>query len=341
MHFGCMIPGALWYSDSPMTQAGRCTRAQGNPSVCALVLNWNGKEHLEYSLPSLLATDYSPWELVLVDNASTDGSAEYAGSFSGITLIRNDRNLQYAAGNNVGIRYALRKNVQYVAILNNDVRVDPRWLTVGVRTAEENPKIACVGYRVFNEYRQDDPDGRRFEEAVDQWHTPNVTPSAHISGCALLLRTEALRRVGFFDERYVAYGEEDDLERRIVRAGYEMVRVDVPVWHYSMGSWSRMPLRASWLAMRNGIRCAIKNDGAGAVWRHLLATARSARVSSSRVDPKYYLRRRLSPSHGIVNLSLLAGAVLWNLLFLPQTLSARRESRERGISRRAAEEEVE
>ena len=308
------------------------------PFVCVLVLNWNGRKHLEYALPSILATDYPRWELVAIDNASTDGSVEYLRGFSDVALLQNDRNLQYAAGNNVGFRYALDRNADYVAVLNNDVKVDPRWLGVAVDVAESRERVGCVGFRVFNEYKQDDPDGSLFEASVAARQRVEVTPAEQISGCALVLRADMLRRIGLFDERYTAYGEEDDLEKRAVKAGYGLVRVNVPIWHHSMGTWGRMRFRASWLAMRNGIRCAVKNDSGGAVWRHLLATARSARVSSSRVDPKYYLRRRLSPSHGIVNLSLLAGAVLWNLLFLPQTLAARREDREREVSRRDAED---
>jgi len=307
------------------------------PFVCVLVLNWNGRRHLEYSLPSILATDYPGWELVVIDNASTDDSVEYIQTLSGVTLLQNERNLQYAAGNNVGFRYALERGADYVAVLNNDVKVDPRWLKVAVDAAEDGERVGCVGFRVFNEYKQDDPDGSLFEAAVAEWNAVAVTPTGQISGCALVIPAEMLRRVGLFDERYVAYGEEDDLEKRAVRAGYELVRVNVAVWHHSMGTWGRMPFRASWLVMRNGLRCAVKNDGPRAAWRHLLDTARFARVSSTRVDPTYFLRQRLSPSHGLVNLSILACAVLWNLLFLPQTLAARREARERGISRRAAE----
>ena len=311
--------------------------ASSRPFVCVLVLNWNGRKHLEYSLPSILATEYPNWELVVIDNASSDDSVEYVRGFPDVTLLRNESNLQYAAGNNVGFRYGLEKNADYVAVLNNDVKVDPRWLAAAVDVAEERARAGCVGFRVFNEYKQDDPDGTLFESSVAAWQSVEVTPAEQISGCAIVLRADMLRRIGMFDERYVAYGEEDDLEKRAVKAGYELVRVNVPIWHRSMGTWSRMRFRASWLAMRNGIRCAIKNDTPAAAWRHLLATARSARVSSSRVDPKYYLRRRLSPSHGIVNLSLLACALLWNLLFLPQTLAARREDREREVSRRVAE----
>jgi len=310
-----------------MTDGHTETGPSSRPFVCVLVLNWNGQKHLEYSLPSILATDYPRWELVVIDNASSDDSVEYVRGFSDVTVLKNARNLQYAAGNNVGFRYALEKGADYVAVLNNDVKVDSRWLAAAVAVAEERDDVGCVGFRVFNEYKQDDPDGSLFEASVRERETVEVSPTPQISGCAIVIRSETLRRIGLFDERYVAYGEEDDLEKRAVKAGYELVRVNVPVWHHSMGTWGRMPFRASWLAMRNGIRCGVKNDTATAVWRHLLSTARSARISSSRVDPRYYLRRRLSPSHGIVNLCLLACAVLWNILFLPQTLAARRSQR--------------
>lgn len=307
------------------------TGGDAHPPVCILMLNWNGKKHLEYALPSVLATDYPNYELVVIDNASTDGSVKYIEeNLPKITVLRNERNLQYAAGNNVGVRYAMERGAKYVALLNNDVKVDQRWLAAAVQVAEERPQVGCVGFRVFNEYRDEDRDGRQFETAMDTWQELEVTETKHICGCALFIRTEVFERIGFFDEVFVAYGEEDDFEKRAMRVGYKMVRVNVPIWHYSMGSWGKMPLHAGWLVMRNTIRCAIKNDDSKCILNIVKRVFVIACNPFSKADPVYFHYMRLRPSNVAANSFLLGYALLWNLVFLPQTLAARKRAQTNG-----------
>lgn len=297
--------------------------------VCILLLNWNGKKHLEYALPSVLETDYPKSELVVIDNASNDGSVEYVTEqFPQVTLLRNEKNLQYAAGNNVGVDYALKRGAKYVVLLNNDMKVDPRWLKAAVQVAEERPRIGCVGFRVFNEYREEDRDGLLFEAAMVARQELEIEDTNHIAGCALFIRAEIFQDIGFFDEVYVAYCEEDDLEKRIVRAGYEMVRVNVPLWHYAMGSWGKVPCRASWLAMRNTIRYAIKNESGRDIISHLMRVTSIACNPFSKADLTYFHYRRIRPSNVVVNSLLLGCAFLWNLVFLHRTLLQRKDIKE-------------
>jgi GT2 family glycosyltransferase len=131
------------------------------------------------------------------------------------------------------------------------------------------------------------------------------------------------------DEGYVAYGEEDDFEKRAMRAGYKLARVNLPIWHYSMGSFGRVRWRASWLAMRNTIRCSIKNEGPGDVLRQVARVANWACNPFAKVEMDYFHFRRLRPSNVVVNGFVLGGALLWNLASLPQTLGARKRAEER------------
>jgi hypothetical protein len=294
------------------------------PFVCILLLNWNGKEHLEYALPSVLATDYPDYELVVIDNASTDGSVEFVrGHFPSVGLKCNRRNLQWAAANNAGIRYAIQRGAKYVALLNNDIKVDPRWLRAAVQVAEERPQVGCIGFRVFNEYRDEDRDGYQFEAAINAWQEIEVTETKHIAGCALFIRTHMFEGIGFFDEVYVAYGEEDDLEKRAVQAGYQMVRVNVPLWHHSMGSWGRMPWHASRLAIRNTLRCAIKNEDLRGVLRTLRLLCNLACNPSCGVDMTSFHYRRLRHRNYLVRCGLLTYAILWNIVYFPQSMFMR------------------
>jgi GT2 family glycosyltransferase len=243
--------------------------------------------------------------------------------------LQNQRNLQYAAGNNVGVRYAMERGAKYVALINNDVMVDSRWLRIAVLVAEERPQVGFVGFRVFNEYRDEDWDGRLFEAAITSWQGLEVTGTKHIAGCALFIRTEVFERIGSFDEAYVAYWEENDLQKRAVRVGYEMVRVNLPLWHHSMSSWSKLPWKASWLDTRNALRYAIKHEKLRGIFHQVKWVASIASNPSSKVDRTYFHYRRLRPSNFFVNSVLLLCAIAWNLIFLGQTLSIRKAEREK------------
>jgi GT2 family glycosyltransferase len=296
-----------------------------NPLVYVVIVNYSGRMHLEYCLPSLLATDYDNYRIVLVDNASTDDSIAYVtANYPEIPILCNDRNRGWAGGNNVGVRYALEQGADYIVLQNNDTRVDPRWLKEAVKVMEARPKLGFLGFHVLGEYRaDDDPDGSRFEALMASWNGVELSPAEHISGCALFTRAQVFRDVGLFDETYFVFSEEDDLQKRAMAAGYERLRINVPVWHFHGGTWRRRPLRWSVLAMRNNVRCMFKNDSLPSIVAQLKWLLRF--VGSPRItyDPAISHFRRLRPSTWPINNLILAYAFLWNLLFLPLTLHAR------------------
>lgn len=296
-----------------------------NSKVFILILNWNGKAHLEYNLPSVTQTEYAPLEIVVMDNASSDGSVAWVREhFPQVTVIETGENLGYAGGNNVGLRYALAKGADYVVLLNNDTEVDPRWITAAVQAAEANPSYGMIGFDTVGEYKQnEDPHRSRFHELQAEWRGVEVKPTDHITGCALFLRAEMLRDIGIIDDVYFAYAEEDDLLNRAQRAGYQQVRVNVPVWHYNGGSWGRRAVRASYLAYRNNTRFLLKNKNIREIKEQTLWLLRF--VLSFRMDypPDVPHFRRLRANAYPVNAALLALALLWNLVNLPATLWSR------------------
>jgi hypothetical protein len=101
--------------------------------VSIVILNYNGRKLgkiLTKCLESVLATDYPNFEVLFVDNASEDSSVDFVMNAFGLnpklTIIRNEQNLGYADGNNIGIR---RAKGEYIVLLNNDTQVDPQWLS--------------------------------------------------------------------------------------------------------------------------------------------------------------------------------------------------------------------
>ena len=94
--------------------------------ISIIILNWNGKHHLEECLSSVLKQTYKDYEVIVVDNGSTDGSQEYISSrFPSVSLICNDQNYGFCKGNNIGIKAS---KGEYIVLLNNDTVVEQDWL---------------------------------------------------------------------------------------------------------------------------------------------------------------------------------------------------------------------
>ncbi|OGO06740.1 MAG: hypothetical protein A2Y73_08450, partial [Chloroflexi bacterium RBG_13_56_8] len=220
------------------------------PLVYIIVLNYNGLHHLEYCLPSLLAAEYPNYRVVVVDNASADDSVAHVRStYPNVELLASPHNAGWSGGNNLGIRHALARGAAYIALANNDIRVDPRWIQEGVKACQEDERIGLVGYRILTSQRD-------FAEAMAQWDAPQIRQVNANPGCALLVRSKLFEGIGLIDETFFAYCEEIDLAYRAARAGYTSVEINVPVWHARGGTFGTIPLRSGYLAMQSQIHFA-------------------------------------------------------------------------------------
>ena len=204
------------------------------PSVYIIVLNWNNCRDTLICLNSLEKLNYPNYRLLVVDNGSDDDSVVcIRGAYPNLELIETGRNLGFAGGNNVGIRYALERGADYVWLLNNDTKVDPRALTAMVEAAESDSRIGAVGSVL---YYMDEPE--RMQAWGGGWVSllSGVTghykgPVDHgkldyITGASLLIRASTLREVGYLDERYFMYWEDVDLCFRIRRQGWKLAVAD-------------------------------------------------------------------------------------------------------------------
>ena len=225
------------------------------PLVQILIVNWNGLQHLQTGLPSWLATCYPHFEIVLLDNGSTDGSMEWVkGHYPQVQTIALDSNRGFAFANNVGLRRAIAAGVKYAVLLNNDTRVEPDWLEKLVEVAERDSRIAICQARQRTWEGDQEMVFRFIPEWAEAEHdllpiTPprDPFPTAFASGCAMLLRCAALERIGLFDERYFMYVEDVDLSLRAWISGYQVM--DVPaavVYHRMGGSVSHARQRMFW-----------------------------------------------------------------------------------------------
>lgn len=120
------------------------------PKVSIIILNWNGKEDTIECLDSLKHITYPNYEILLVDNGSTDGSVNYFKKhYPEIELIENGENLGFAKGNNVAILKAMEQGSDYILLLNNDTIVDSDFLMELVKVAESDEKIGIVGPKIY------------------------------------------------------------------------------------------------------------------------------------------------------------------------------------------------
>jgi hypothetical protein len=119
-----------------------------------------------------------------------------------------------------------------------------------------------------------------------------------------------------------------------MRAGYQMVRINVPLWHYNGGFWRKQFLKSSILALRNNVRCMIKNDTPRSIARQILWLFRFVCPPRLEYDVRIPHFRRLRPSNFMVNNAILLYTLLWNFLFLPVTLWARYQDGRRIVQAR-------
>lgn len=295
------------------------------PLIYLVMLNWNGKRHLEYSIPSVLQTDYPNYRLVLVDNASQDGSVSFVQqNYPHIEIVMNKRNLGWAGGNNVGIRHALERGAEWVVLINNDILVDPWWLNDAIEAAQSDARVGLIGFEVFGEYLKTPREA--FYAAQAKYESVTLKDTDAIVGCALMVKAEVFQHIGLVDEVYFMYEDEVDFELRASSAGWRMVRTNVPLWHYSEGSGGAVRLRSAYLSARNWLRCGIKNRNWG-IRDVLRWTAGRFWFSCSpfaKVDYNNTVHRRARPSHPFINFWIVVAALGWNLLHLRQTFEIRK-----------------
>ena len=217
------------------------------PLVFIIVLNWNGQADTLQCLGSLQKLDYPNFEILVVDNGSTDGSEEaICSSFPSVRVVQTGENLGYAGGNNVGIRFALEHGADYVWLLNNDTTVDPKSLTALIETAQADPQIAFTGSKI---YFYDKPNmiwcvggtidlaegGRTDHPGMGQEDTgqfDTVADVGYVSGCSLLASRSAIKAIDLMPEEYFLYFEETDWNVAAQRSGFRTVQAATShVWH--------------------------------------------------------------------------------------------------------------
>jgi GT2 family glycosyltransferase len=262
---------------------------QVQPLVSILMLTYNKAELTYQCLESILTHTKTNYELIIVDNASSDETHELLDRLDNVTIFRNSENLEFILANNLGAKVVRGR---YLLFLNNDVCATPNWLSSLVDTMESDLECGAVGSKYVWPHgglqeagsiiwqdgsalgygRGDDP----FRPEYNYFREVD-----YCSGGCLLVRTELFRKLGFFDERYLpAFYEDSDLCFGIRHLGYHVYyQPKSSIFHFEFAS--RTPERALRLCQQNQDRFLEK-------WEEILREQQPARPT----DPFAILKAR-------------------------------------------------
>jgi hypothetical protein len=254
------------------------------PSVAIVILNWNGRRYLEQFLPSVLASTYSNYKVVVADNASTDDSVSFLEEiYPQVERIILSQNFGFAKGYNEALKEV---EADYYVLLNSDVEVTPAWIEPIIDLLESNaqigacqPKLLAYKQKGFFEYAGGaggwlDAYGYPFsrgrifdvlEEDEGQYEATEEIFWA--SGAALFIRRSVFHELGGFDEFFFAHQEEIDVCWRAKLAGYKIFACPQSVvYHVGGGTLPKGNSRKTFLNFRNNHIMLAKNLPLSEAW---------------------------------------------------------------------------
>lgn len=222
-------------------------------STYIIIPNLNGKSDLLGCVESLLKQTLKGFEIVIVENGSTDGSVDFVKDLdkkhSNITGLYNKTNLGFAGGVNTGIRYALQNNADYILLFNNDAIADKSWVKNLVDYMTHNPGVGIATCKLLHD------DGKTIDstgEGYSIWGLPyprgrnektinkydEQTDIFAASGGASIYRAKMLNQIGLFDEDFFAYYEDVDISFRAQLAGWKVSYVPKAIAYHQQGATS-------------------------------------------------------------------------------------------------------
>jgi GT2 family glycosyltransferase len=275
---------------------------ESTAQVSAVVLSWNRRDDTLACLRSLRAVEYAPLHVIVVDNGSADCSAEaVARDFPDVSLIRNERNLGYAEGMNVGIREALAASAELILLLNNDTEVDPAFLGDLVRNAQRADVAAVCPVIYFADgsdriwYAGADYSPRRGYNGRQRGYGAPASsrPAATVEtdracGACVLVPARTFEQLGLFDGGLFAYAEDTEWSLRAREAGLRLlVSPKSAIWHkVSAASGGESSPDTIYYSVRNGLAVAERHAPLGPIgtWRRrvVLLAAHVAQVLLAR-----------------------------------------------------------
>jgi GT2 family glycosyltransferase len=247
------------------------------PKVAVVILNWNGLKHLEQFLPSILASTYPNLDVIVGDNASTDGSIAFlTGRHPSVRIIENDQNYGFTGGYN---RVLAQVDADYYVLLNSDVEVTTGWIEPVINLMESDKNIAAAGPKLRSFAQQTHFEyagaaggfidclgypfcrGRIFDVLEEDNGQYDIAGEVFwASGAALFIKKKLWEAAGGFDESFFAHMEEIDLCWRLKNMGYKVMYCPQSVvYHLGGGTLNAESPFKTYLNFRNNL-LLLKNN---------------------------------------------------------------------------------
>lgn len=262
-------------------------------NVAIVILNWNGRAHLEQFLPSVMASTYPDLSVVVIDNGSSDDSVSFLQQqYPSITIVQLDANYGFAGGYNRGLKQV---NAEYYVLLNSDVETTPGWIEPMLSLLESDTSIAACQPKLLQYHQKylfeyagasggwidflgyPFARGRIFDVCEkDEGQYDSTVPVFWASGAALMIRSRCFQEAGGFDEYFFAHQEEIDLCWRLQWLGYQVYCCpESVVFHVGGGTLPKGNARKVFLNFRNNLVMLAKNLPVGEAlakiaWRFIL-----------------------------------------------------------------------
>jgi len=261
---------------------------QLNPKICIVILNWNGLQDTTICLNSLKKIKYNNYKVILVDNGSNlDEGARLKEKFGDyIYIIKTNKNYGFAEGNNIGIRFALKNNADYILCLNNDTLVQPDFLNIMVKALKKSQDIGMVACKILNfpdkktinatwssVYKTGLFVGNGYGE-IDTKSYDNTEFVFGPSGCCALFSAKMLKEISvkndFFDKDLFAYHEDIDIAFRAQWKGWKCIYAPKAIiYHKQSKSLGNNSARKLFLTNKNNLNVFVKNYPAKVILKYL------------------------------------------------------------------------
>ena len=257
-----------------------------DPLVSIVILNWNGRKYLEQFIPSVLSSTYSNYNVVVVDNASTDDSISFLiNNHPRVRYISLKNNFGFAKGYNEGLKQI---ESDYYILLNSDVEVEKRWIEPVIALMEADKNIAACQPKLLQYHNKNVFEyagaaggwldhlgypfakGRIFDVCeTDTGQYDQAEPIFWASGAAMFVRTSVYHGLNGLDEYFFAHQEEIDFCWRMQLAGYLIFSCPQSVvYHVGGGTLPKGNSKKVFLNFRNNLIMMAKNLPAGeAAWK--------------------------------------------------------------------------
>lgn len=251
-----------------------------SPSVAVVILNYNTRGQLQQFLPGVLATDCDNFSVIVADNASTDGSADWLEEHHPeLRVIRLEQNYGYAGGYNEALQQV---SADYYVLLNSDVEVKPDWLKPLLDCARRHPDLAAAQPLILDQKQPEKYEyagaaggwidrygypfcrGRLFDSLEDADVVFDEAQVFWASGAAMFIRAADFHAIGGFDARFFAHMEEIDLCWRLQSSGKAVYACPQSrVYHVGGGTLKKQSPFKTYLNFRNGLLLLEKNLASG------------------------------------------------------------------------------